>query len=552
MRWLISGWVVFLFSQATAQQKTFTLADTLRGSITPERKWWDVVFYDLHLAVLPNDSSIIGYNTILYKVLKKYNRMQIDLMLPLQIDSCIQDNEALPYERVGNAYFVKLSTPQTPGRLKKITVYYHGKPLVAKRPPWDGGFVWTKDAQGNTWIATACQGIGASSWYPNKDHQYDEPDSVGIHVTIPAALTDVSNGRLRNKKDNGDGTTTYDWFVGSPINNYDVALNIGKYTHFSDTLCGENGKLSLDYWVLPYNLDTAKKHFEMVKPMLKCFEYWMGPYPFYKDGYKLVETPYLGMEHQSAVAYGNHYKMGYLGSDRSLTGWGLKWDFIIIHESGHEWFGNNITTKDLADMWVHEGFTTYTETLYTECQDGKSAAEAYLQGQQHLIRNDKPIIAHYGVNEEGSTDMYDKAASMIHIIRQLIGNDTVFRKILRGLNRRFWHQTVTSRQIEQYISSMAGKDFSKIFDQYLRHAKPPIFEYKMEGPVLFYRWKAQVNNFDMPLKIRVGKGKYGFLYPTPTWKKIRLQTPAVFAVDPNFYVQTAVLPPTTAVPEKKN
>jgi len=525
---------------APAKPPVFTHADTIRGSNTPDRAWWDAAFYDLHVKVNPVDSSIAAYNAITYRVLKSAREMQIDLQMPLVIDSVVQDGTELSARRDGNAFFVTLITPQPLGVKKQILVYYHGKPVVAIRPPWDGGFSWARDSLGRQWIATANEGLGASAWWPNKDIYSDEPDSQRIAITIPDSLIDVSNGRLRSTTPNADGTTTYEWFVANPINNYDVAVNAGHYAHFSDTYVGERGSLTLDFWPLDYHADTARKQFQQVKPMLQCFESWFGPFPWYEDGYKLVETPYLGMEHQSAVGYGNHYKNGYLGRDRSSTGHGLLWDFIIIHESAHEWFGNSITMKDAADMWIHESFATYAEGLFTECQQGKKAGAEYTIGQRKLIRNDVPIVGVYGVNHEGSGDMYDKGANMLHTIRQLVDDDARWRGIMRGLGKTFWHQTVSGKQIEDYLSSRSGINLTNVFDQYLRTTKIPTLEYKLHGSRLTYRWSNVVPGFAMPVKVTTSPGKLTWIRPTESWKstKVKLNRPEDFHVDENFYVVT--------------
>jgi len=523
---------------APAKPPVFTHADTIRGSNTPERAWWDAAFYDLHVKVNPVDSSIAAYNAITYRVLKSAREMQIDLQMPLVIDSVVQDGTELSARRDGNAFFVTLITPQPLGAQRQISVYYHGKPVVAIRPPWDGGFIWARDSLGRQWIGTANEGLGASVWWPNKDIYSDEPDSQRIAITVPDSLSDVSNGRLRSTTPNADGTVTYEWFVENPINNYDVAVNAGHYAHFSDTYVGERGTLTLDFYPLDYHADTAKKQFQQVKPMLQCFESWFGPFPWYEDGYKLVETPYLGMEHQSAVGYGNHYKNGYLGRDRSSTGHGLLWDFIIIHESAHEWFGNSITMKDAADMWIHESFATYAEGLFTECQQGKKAGAEYTIGQRKLIRNDVPIVGVYGVNHEGSGDMYDKGANMLHTIRQLVDDDARWRGIMRGLGKTFWHQTVSGKQIEDYLSSRSGINLSKVFDQYLRTTKVPTLEYKLLGSKLTYRWSNVVPGFAVPVKVTTSPGKVTWIKPTESWKstKVQLNRPEDFHVDENFYV----------------
>ncbi|HET7119148.1 MAG TPA: M1 family metallopeptidase [Hanamia sp.] len=550
----------------------FTHADTLRGSNGPGRYWWNATKYDLHVTFDFNDSSITGYNAISYKILDKKHPdfFQIDLQEPMIIDSVILktgwenyplNSEKLSFTRDGNAWFVYLkgrnpllqkhdvntimltvngthsSSVNINNEVSKLFVYYHGKPRKAINPPWDGGFVWKRDKQGNPWVAVACEGIGASVWYPCKDYLGDEPDSAEMNFTAPSDLITVSNGRLRSVKINGDENTTYDWAVVSPINNYDITFYIGKYVHFGEIYKGEKGNLTMDYWVLDSNLSKAKIHFKDAPRMMKAFEYWFGPYPFYADGYKLVDAPYLGMENQSAIAYGNQYKMGYDGRDLSGTGWGLKWDFIIVHESAHEWFGNNITAKDIADMWIHESFANYAEALFTEYYYGKEAADEYVTGIRKNIKNDKPIIAHYGVNEEGSEDMYYKGANMIHTIRQIINNDEKFRNILTGLNKTFYHQTVTGKQVEDYISKQSGINFSKVFDQYLRTTKVPDLEYKTIKGKIFYRWGNCVPGFNMALEIYDANGKLIFIHPTEKFQPAPKNVDGI-RVDENYYVNT--------------
>lgn len=539
------GLFIFLINTTIAQHTTFfTLDDTLRGSLTPERTWWDLTFYDLKVTVKPTEKKIMGSNTIHYKVLKPNSVLQIDLQPPLQITKITQNNEELTYNKQGkNAYFIQLKTPQYQGKDYDLTVFYEGNPKVAVRAPWDGGFSWSKDAKGNPFVATSCQGLGASVWWPCKDHMYDEPDSMSTSITVPSDLIDVSNGRLRKTTDNGDGTKTYQWFVQNPINNYGVNINIAPYTHFSEVYDGEKGKLTVDYYVLPENLEKAKKQFKQVPMMLKAFEHWFGPYPFYEDGYKLVEVPYLGMEHQSSVTYGNKYGNGYLGMDLSSTGWGLKWDFIIIHESGHEWFANNITYKDIADMWIHESFTNYSESLFTEYYFGKKAASEYVIGTRAGIRNDIPIIGKYNVNNEGSGDMYPKGGNMLHTMRQIVNDDEKWRAILRGLNKTFYHKTVESSDIENYMIRESGKDLKSVFDQYLRHTEIPILEYKITKNRIEYRWTNCIDSFNMPLKVTLEKGKYDFIYPTKEWKssKTKIKSKADFKVDENFYINAKAL-----------
>jgi len=519
-----------------AQQIKYTHADTLKGSITKEREWWDVTYYDLHVTFNIADSSISGYNKISYKAIMAHTVMQLDLMEPMQIDSIIHYSQRCKFTRDGNAFLVELPAEQLIGVTNEVLVYFHGKPRAAKMPPWDGGVIWSKDKQGNPFISIACQGMAAGVWFPNKDHMYDEVEGCSIHITTPNTLVAVSNGRLNYVQMHQNGTATYSWKVVNPINNYCIIPYIAKYTNFKDTMLGEAGILDLDYWVLEENIDKARKQFQQVKPMLRSFEYWFGKYPFYKDGYKLVEAPFLGMEHQSAIAYGNDYINGYQGRDLSFSGWGLKWDFIIVHESGHEWFGNSISASDVADNWIHESFTAYSENLYTEYLYGKQAGADYVIGTRRSILNDKPIISDYNVNSGGSLDLYYKGANMLHTIRQVANNDSIWRQMLRGINTTFYHKTVGTKQIENYMIMFLKLNLQKIFDQYLRTAQIPLFEYKFSKNKMSYRWSNCVEGFNLPMKITID-GAIQTLYPTEKWQN----TPCVnrnVAMDPNFYVQS--------------
>jgi aminopeptidase N len=518
-----------------SEKNNFSRQDTLRGAITPERIWWDLTYYHLEITVDPDNKYISGKNTIKYTVLNVYQTMQIDLQTPLNITKVMQDGKELEVIHEGNAHFIKLTKEQTIGNTESIIVYYEGNPKEAIRAPWDGGFSWKKDKNGNHFVATSCQGLGASVWWPCKDHMYDEVESMRISVTVPSHLMDVSNGRLESIEDHG-ATKTYNWFVNNPINNYGVNVNIGDYAHFSEVFDGEKGPLDMDYYVLKYNLEKAKKQFTDAPKMMKAFEYWFGPYPFYEDGYKLVEVPYLGMEHQSSVTYGNQFKQGYLGRDLSATGWGLKFDFIIIHESGHEWFANNITDIDIADMWIHESFTNYSENLFLDYYYGKKASSEYVIGLRKTIGNKTPIIGKYNLNSEGSGDMYNKGGNMLHTLRQLIDNDKKWRSILRKMNKTFYHQTVTTAQIEDFLSSETGFNLAPFFNQYLRGIKIPTLEYKIEKNALKYRWTNVVSNFKMPLKT-ILNGEEKWIYPTENWSEIILNSEDhTFIIDKNFYV----------------
>ena len=533
---------IILFSlsiQLTAQgifqeKNNFTRQDTLRGAITAERSWWDLNYYHLDIKVDPENKTIKGSNTVGYTVLKSNKLMQIDLQEPMDITAVKQNNKSLDFSREGNAYFIELKKKQKPGKVNYITIEYEGNPKVAIRAPWDGGLSWEKDENGIDFIATSCQGLGASVWWPNKDHMYDEVDSMLMSVNVPKHLVNVSNGRLRNVIEKDDNTKTYQWFVSNPINNYGVNINIGDYVNFSEKYNGEKGILDIDYYVLRDNLEKAKEQFKQVPMMLDAFEHWFGPYPFYEDSFKLVEVPYLGMEHQSSITYGNKYMQGYLGRDLSRTGWGLKFDYIIIHESGHEWFANNITYKDIADMWVHEGFTCYSENLYVDYHFGKQASADYVIGSRRGIGNRKPIIGPYNVNKGGSGDMYSKGANLLHTLRQIAKDDQIWRQILRGLNKEFYHQTVTSKQIEDYISENIGFDLTFVFDQYLRDIRIPILEYSIMNNVLKYRWANTIDGFNMPIEVSIDNNKQ-WLYPENSWKEAAIKQEFI-EIDKDYYV----------------
>lgn len=489
--------------QLLSDKNEFSRKDSLRGQLTPLRTCYDVTYYHLDVDINIPKRSIAGSNLIKFKTIQDFNRIQIDLFDNMAIDKILYRGKQLKYTREFNAVFIDFPTQIKANTLDSILVYFSGTPHQANRAPWDGGFDWKKDSNNKPWVASANQGIGASLWWPNKDHQSDEPDSVLISVTVPKELMNVSNGRLRNTESIGKKKTKFNWFVSNPINNYNIAINIGDYVHFQDSFNGEKGKLDIDYYVLRENIERAKPHFEAnVKPMLKAFEYWFGPYPFYEDSFKLIETSHLGMEHQSGIAYGNRFLNGYLGRDGSGTGWGLKWDFIIIHEAGHEWFGNNITASDIADMWIHESFTNYSEALYIDYYFGKKAGQEYIHGNRRAIQNKTPIQGQYHVNNEGSGDMYNKGGVLHNMIRTIIADDDKWRSILRGLNAKFYHQQVDYDDIVNFINQESGLNFNSIFEQYVKTTLIPVLciSETKDGKVQT-KWKNTVKNFEMPVYI---------------------------------------------------
>lgn len=526
----------FILTSLSSYSQKITRQDSLRGSITPQRAWWDLVHYDLSVEVMPESKTIIGTNVMTYKVLNEGpNELQIDLQAPMELTAVMQDGHSLDVRSEGNAHFIQLEDPQREGELKKISLSFEGKPRIAKNPPWDGGITWKKDSNGKHFIASSNQGIGASVWWPNRDHPADEVDSLDMHVTVPKDLVDVSNGRLVHI-DTDATTKTYHWTVKNPINNYGVNLNIGDYVNFSEVYKGEKGPLDMSYWVLKEDEEKAREQFKQAPMMMEAFEHWFGPYPFYEDSFKLVQAPYLGMEHQSSVTYGNRFKNGYLGRDLSGTGEGLKFDFIIIHEAGHEWFANNITNKDVADMWIHEGFTSYSENLYLDYHFGKESAATYTIGTRDKIRNDRPMIGTYNVDKEGSGDMYYKGANILLTLRTIAQDDDLWRATLRGLSKEFYHQTTTTAAVENYIANALNLDLTPFFNQYLREKDIPTFEYKIDKKEMHYRFNNTIQGFTMPLRIKINE-EYIWIEPTDIWQCLDVpKGTSTVQIDRNMYV----------------
>lgn len=528
--------VFFGFQQINAQE--FTRRDSLQGSLRPERTCFDVLRYDLNLTIEPEYKTVKGYNDITFKVIEKTQKIQLDLFENMVVDSIIFNEKKLQYKREFDAVFISFLSELPLNSEQKIRFYYNGNPLVAKRAPWDGGFVWKKDSNGNDFVGVAVQGTGASLWYPVKDHQTDEPDrGASVKVAVPNGLMNVSNGKFIGNENLNNGFTRWDWEVKNPINNYNIVINIGNYVNIHEKL----DDLDLDYYVLAENEVVARKHFEEVMPMMECFQQKFGTYPFVNDGYKLVETPYLGMEHQSAVAYGNKYTKGYLGNDMTGTGIGLEFDFIIIHETGHEWFGNSITSKDIADMWIHESFTTYSECVYVECQFGYEKAMAYINGQKKLIANQKPVIGQFGVNyKTGNSDMYYKGALMLNTIRHIINDDTKWWAMLKKYAETYRHKIIETKDVVAFFSKESGLNLSPIFDQYLKHKAFPELELKFNEGTIDFRWKTDVENFKMPFECKIGTKSLRY-EATNAWQSapIQLKNPTDFKLDENKFLFTS-------------
>ena len=539
MRKLILIIVLFCVNFSVFSQE-FTRKDSLRGELTPFRTCYDVTYYNLNVTIDEKEKTIErSFNDIHFTSNSDFETIQIDLAKNMEIllilfpdkelDNACYDLESteLEFTREHDAVFVKFPRIIKKGEQSSISVWYSGYPREAVNPPWDGGFSWEIDENNNPWIGVSCQGLGASVWWPNKDHQSDEPDSMTIKVSARNPLKIICNGNLRSEKTTWssylqDSINTSEWFVSYPINNYNVTLNIGDYVHFQDEYVSGEDTLDLSYYVLSYNEEKAKKHFEQVKPIMECFENYFGKYPFWEDGYALVETSYLGMEHQSAISYGNDYLPGYYGS-LGYSG-GLEFDYIIVHETGHEWWGNSITTNDIADMWIHEGFCTYSEALYVECLYGYDQMLEYVNNQKQFIRNSSPIVGHYHVNDIGSGDMYHKGSVMLHTLRTLIENDELWFELIKEISEKFKYETLDAQEIMNYIMERTAYDLTDFFNQYLNHEKLPEFQYKLvkEGrnTTLVYRWES-IEKFDMPILVNSGNKDF-WIYPDLEWKEMSL------------------------------
>ena len=511
----------------------FTEADTLRGMLRPERTCYDVTFYDLQIKVDIDKKYISGYNEIHYKAVDDFSRIQIDLFDNMKINEIVFEGKKLIFERKLNAIFIDFPK-QKKGVTNSFTVHYEGAPIAAKNPPWDGGFVWRKDKKGEPWVAVSCEGIGASLWFPNKDHLYDEPDSVRIGVAVPTGLTCISNGNLEGTQEE-DNYTRFNWFVSYPINNYNITLNITKYTHFSDTYKSEDDEeLALDYYVLPENLSKAKKHFQQVKPMLACYEKFFGKYPFWNDGYALVETPYLGMEHQSAIAYGNEYMRGYLNG---MIPDGIDFDYIIIHETGHEYWGNSVSCSDHAEMWIHESFCTYAEALYVEYMYNFDEAVRYLAMQKMFIENKKPILGPMNVNFDGwgHSDHYFKGSWVLHTLRNSINDDKIWFGLIKSFYQKHKLSIVSTEDFVTYASEYIKRDLSKFFEQYLEHPTLPTLLYRIKksgnGVDVSVVLKSDVKRFGMPIlmgapdnyrSVNVTSSKANYFFPDINIKDFKI------------------------------
>ena len=535
-----------LFSVKSICQE-FSLSDSLRGSLSSYRSCYDVYYYDLNVTIDDKNKELINsYNDFYITSLEDFDNIQIDLFSNLEINSIVFNETKLNFKRKFNAVFIDFSEIIKKGENVKFRVNYEGAPRKAVNPPWDGGFSWDYDKNKNPWIGVSCQGLGASSWWPCKDHQSDEPDSMRITCTVRSPLKVISNGKLISNKSGYDlklksKVNTSSWFVSYPINNYNVTLCAADYAHFSDIYLSNSDTLFLDYYVLTYNETKAKEHFKQVKPMLECFEEYFGQYPFINDGFSLVETPYLGMEHQSAIAYGNNYLPGYNGNKNFIAG--LDFDYIIVHETGHEWWGNSITTNDIADMWIHEGFCTYSEVIYVECMYGYDTMLEYVNNQKRFVRNDKPIVGPYNVNKKGSNDMYQKGSLMLHTLRNLINDDELWFSIIKGISIDFKYKVLDGKDIIEYINRKVDFNLSLFFNQYLFNSKIPILEYKIQKEgreyVLLYRWNA-IKDFDMKLLINDGE-KNIWISPNSEWKEYTIGNVDIknFSIrDDLFYVDT--------------
>lgn len=517
---LILGCVGVVGSQSLAAQEKAesaapTHANVLRGAYGPYRANNDLLYYHLDIRVNPDEKFISGKNTIRFKMLQDGQRIQLDLTDALNVDKILLGSTPLKYERDSGAVFIDFPETLRAGKIYSIDFYYSGHPVESGR---FGSMTFKTDESGHPWINTACEELGASTWWPNKDQWRDEVQNMEISVAIPNGLVDASNGKFMGTRDLGDGYTQWNWFVHYPINNYDVSLNIGNYQHWSDRF----GNVPMDFYALPEDLDKAKKQFVQAKDMLKAFQHYFGEYPFKKDGYKLIQVPYSGMEHQSAVTYGNHFANGYLERDWTGVGISPRFDFIIIHESGHEWFGNAVSAADRSDMWIHEGWTTYLECLFVEYMWGKADGLKYTNAYKEKVKNEKPIIAERGVNATPPQDEYFKSALFLNTLRSIVNNDAKWWKLIRGFYQRFKYQNIMTEDVIGYFNQQTGMNLTPIFDQYLRQTAIPTLELKFDdaGGAVSYRWVAAEAAFAMPVLVG-DKDHWQRIHPTTQWQTMQ-------------------------------
>lgn len=506
---------------------------------SPEQAWWNVLHYSIAIRPDFRTRTLSGTNAIEFRALRPGRELLLDLSAPMKIRSVRWRGRLLPVFPKADGALVRFPRQIAAGELITIDVAFEGHPREAVNPPWEGGWIWKKDSLGRPWMSLADESPGGMLWLPCKNASYDEPDSgVTLSITVPDTLVGVGNGRLLGRHPAAAaagpaaapvaGWTTWEWAVTNPINNYDICPYVGKYVTWHHNYAGLKSNLDCDYWVLDYNREKAERHLRDVDTLMSCFEYWMGPYPFYADSYKVVESLMAGMEHQSGIAYGNGFEDGYRGKNLSGTPWGLRWDFILVHESGHEWFGNSISANSWQHGWIHEGFTKYLETLYTTWLFGTEAGNDYTLGIWKRIRNDQPIIG------SGTSDEYNKSCAMLHMIRQIVG-DSAFRRCLHDLNTRYYHSTVNTAEVMACVNQSTGRDFSLVFKQYLTTTRVPVLEYRLEGDSLAYRWTNCVQGFEMPVKVSPAGGVGFFINPGERWQKVRWPGGALI-VDRNFYV----------------
>jgi aminopeptidase N len=511
-------------------------AELLRGEYGRYRANNDLLYYDLDVRIDPAKKWISGRNSVRFKMLKDDTRIQLELYANLSVDRIVHDGRELKYTRDHNTVYIDFPDTLRSGRTYTIDFHYSGAPLEVGR--FDA-LAFKKDPAGGDWINTANEGVGSSVWWPSKDQWRDEPEGMDIRVSVPNPLVNVSNGRFVAKTDLGDGYTKWHYRVHYPINSYNVSLNIANYVHFGETM----GELTLDYYVLPANLENARRQFAQVKPMMEAFQKYFGPYPFPKDGYKLIEVPYSGMEHQSAVTYGNRFANGYLERDWTGVGVSLKFDFIIIHETAHEWFGNAVSAAEQSDMWIHEAWATYMECLYVEHMFGYDDALKYTNGYKTKIGNKEPIIVQRGLARDPNQDQYFKGALFLHTLRSVVG-DVKWFKLIRDVYDQFKYKNIMTEELVALVNKQLSQDLTPVFDQYLRRAALPVLEltFNEAEQLVWYRWNADETAFAMPIGVG-DPTRWQTIQPTSDWKSMTWRgAKDTFKVATDlYYVNVAIL-----------
>jgi len=495
--------------------------NNLIGNLNENRSSYRVSFYDINIDFDIDHKSLAGFVTIKAESIRDLNKLQIDLAENLNIKKITYENKELSFSREFDAILIDFNSTIVKGSIFEFTVFYDGIPQSADNPPWAGGFTWSKDKNGRDWIAVSCEGEGARIWWPNKDHITAEGDSVRMKYTVPSNTVAVGNGKLRNiiTKNN---KSTYEWFVGNPINNYNISVQIGNYVAVQDTFIKDDTIHNMNHYVLDYNKELASNYFTQSKEVIRFYEKYFGDYQWYEDGYKLIEVPYLGMEHQSAVTYGNGFSIYNGVRSKSWPMYGVI-DPLIIHETGHEWFGNSVTASDPTHIWIHEGLQVYSEAIYFEDKfKSYEVGVHYLNTLKNRIVNEVPIVGNENENHWAlHGDTYMKGAWVMHTLRSTINDDKSWFEILKEFMEENAKGFVNTRDFFDKVNEITGDDYWYFAEQYFYSSAQPELEYYQTDNEFFYRWNNVNENFSMPIDLLIN-GSSTRVFPTKKFKSFNI------------------------------